>query len=54
MKHPVRDRFLVLFCALVALCGAASAVALVLGLITVDPVVLLLGRLTGGRGQDAA
>ena len=33
MKHPVRDRFWVLFCALVALCGAASAVALVLGVI---------------------
>lgn len=46
MKHPVRDRFWVLFCALVALCGAASAVALVLGVITVDPVVLLLGRIS--------
>lgn len=46
MKHPVRDRFWVLFCALVALCGAAAAVALVLGVITVDPVVLLLGRIS--------
>lgn len=46
MKHPVRDRFWVLFCALVALCGAAAAVALVLGTITVDPVVLLLGRIS--------
>ena len=46
MKHPVRDRFWVLFCALVALCGAAAAIALVLGKITVDPVVLLLGRIS--------
>lgn len=46
MKHPVRDRFWVLFCALIALCGAAVAVALVLGQITVDPAVLLLGRVS--------
>lgn len=46
MKHPVRDRLWVLFCALIALCGAAAAVALVLGVITVDPVVLLLGRIS--------
>lgn len=46
MKHPVRDRFWVLFCALVALCGAAAAAALVLGVITVDPVVLVLGRIS--------
>lgn len=46
MKHPVRDRFWVLFCALIALCGAAAAVALVLGRITVDPAVLLLGRIS--------
>lgn len=46
MKHPVRDRFWVLICALVALCGAAAAVALVLGVMTVDPLVLLLGRVS--------
>lgn len=46
MKHPVRDRFWVLLCALIALCGAAAAVALVLGVINVDPFVLLLGRIS--------
>lgn len=46
MKHPVRDRFWVLFCALIALCGAVTAVALVLGQITVDPAVLLLGQIS--------
>ena len=46
MKHPVRDRFWIVFCALVALCGAVAAAALLMGAITVDPIVLLLGRIS--------
>ena len=46
MKHPVRDRFWILFCSLCALCVAAAAVALVYGKITVDPAVVLLGRIS--------
>ena len=46
MKHPVRDRFWILFCSLCALCVAAAAVALLLGKVTVDPVVVLLGRVS--------
>lgn len=46
MKHPVRDRFWIVFCALAALCGAAAAAALLMGAITVDPIVLLLGRIS--------
>ena len=46
MKHPVRDRIVILFCSLCALCAAAAAVALLLGRITVDPAVLLLGRIS--------
>lgn len=46
MKHPVRDRFWILFCSLCALCAAAAFVALVLGKITVDPAVVLLGRIS--------
>lgn len=46
MKHPVRDRFWVLFCSLCALCVAAAAIALVYGKITVDPAVALLGRIS--------
>lgn len=46
MKHPVRDRFWILFCSLCALCVAAAAVALLLGKITVDPAVVLLGRVS--------
>ena len=46
MKHPVRDRFWILFCSLCALCVAAVAVALVYDKITVDPAVVLLGRIS--------
>jgi len=46
MRHPIRDRFLILFCTLCALCVAAAAVALLLGKVTVDPVVALLGRIS--------
>ena len=46
MRHPIRDRFWILFCTLCALCVAAAAVALLLGKITVDPAVALLGRIS--------
>lgn len=44
MKHPIRDRFLILLCALFALCGTAGVVALLLGRITVEPAIMILGR----------
>lgn len=46
MRHPVRDRFWILFCTLCALGVAAAAVALLFGKITVDPAVALLGRIS--------
>ena len=46
MRHPIRDRFWILFCTLCALCVAAAAVALLLGKLTVDPAVALLGRIS--------
>ena len=46
MKHPVRDRLWILFCSLCALAVAAAAAALVYGKITVDPAVVLLGRIS--------
>jgi len=46
MRHPVRDRFWILFCTLCALLVAAAAVALLYGKITVDPAVALLGRIS--------
>ena len=44
MKHPVRDRFLILLCAACALCGAVGSAALVFGKITVEPAIMILGR----------
>ena len=44
MKHPIRDRFLILLCAASLLCGAAGAAALVLGRISVEPAIMILGR----------
>ncbi|MBP3655317.1 MAG: alkaline shock response membrane anchor protein AmaP [Clostridia bacterium] len=44
MKHPVKDRLLILLCALVALCGTVAAVALILGKVTLEPVLYLLER----------
>ena len=44
MKHPIRDRFLILLCAASLLCGAAGAGALVLGKISVEPAIMILGR----------
>lgn len=44
MKHPIRDRFLILLCAACALCVTAGAAALVIGRITVEPAIMILGR----------
>ena len=44
MKHPVRDRLLILLCALAALCAAAASVALVLGRFSLVPAIELFGR----------
>lgn len=42
MKHPVRDRFLILLCSLAALAGAAAAIAVCLGKLSVEPFILAL------------
>ena len=44
MKHPIKDRFLILLCAACALCGAVGFAALVIGKITVEPAIMILGR----------
>ena len=44
MRHPVRDRFLILLCALAALCAAAFAIAVFMGKMTFDPFILLMQR----------
>lgn len=48
MKHPVRDRVWIILCALAALCGAAGLVGLIAGKMTLEPVILLLERVSGG------
>ncbi len=52
MKHPVRDRIVILLCSLVALCIAAAAVLLVLGKISVEPAIELLGRLANNMDTN--
>ncbi len=44
MKHPVRDRLLILICALGVLCGAAGIAAFLAGKVTLAPVMALLGK----------
>lgn len=46
MKHPVRDRLWIFLCGLCALCGAAGIVALLLGYMTLDPVIAVLQKFT--------
>ena len=46
MKHPVWDRVLILLCAAAAVCGAVGSVALVLGKISLVPVIELLTRIS--------
>ena len=46
MKHPVWDRVLILLCAAADVCGAVGSVALVLGKISLVPVIELLTRIS--------
>lgn len=48
MKHPFRDRLLILICALALLGGAACAAAFLAGKVTLDPVAALLASLQAG------
>jgi len=48
MKHPVRDRLLILICALVILCGAAGVAAFLVGKVTLDSVAAVLASLQAG------
>ena len=50
VKHPVRDRILVLLCALCALLAAAASVALTLGYFSLNPLIDLLIRVNNGVG----
>ena len=44
MKHPVRDRIVMLLCALCALAGAAAFIGVCAGMLPLDPVIALLQR----------
>lgn len=46
MKHPFWDRLLILLCAAVAVCGAVGSLALVLGKLSLVPVIELLTRIS--------
>lgn len=46
MKHPVKDRILILLLALVALFGTVGAVALAMGKVTLDPVIQLMVKVS--------
>lgn len=46
MKHPILDRLLILLCAAAAVCGAVGSVALVLGKLSLAPVIELLTRIS--------
>ena len=48
MKHPVRDRLLILICALALLCSAAGIAAFLAGKVTLDPVAAVLTKLQAG------
>ncbi|MBR3795224.1 MAG: alkaline shock response membrane anchor protein AmaP [Clostridia bacterium] len=48
MKHPVRDRIWIFLCGVCGLCVAAVPAALLLGVVTVDPVTALLARISDG------
>ena len=50
MKHPIRDRIVILLCALCALCGAAAGVLLTAGRLSLVPVIELLGRINNNVG----
>lgn len=48
MKHPFRDRLLILICALALLCGAAGAVAFLAGKVTLDCAAALIASMQAG------
>lgn len=50
MKHPIRDRIVILLCALCALCGAAISVLLTVGRLSLVPAIELLGRVNNSVG----
>ena len=52
MKHPIRDRIVILLCALCALCGAAAGVLLTAGRISLVPAIELLGRINNNVGAS--
>ena len=47
MKHPVRDRLVILLCALAVLCAAAGVVAFLAGQVTLEPVMAVLNQFAG-------
>ena len=47
MKHPVRDRLVILLCALAVLCAAAGVVAFLAGQVTLEPVMEVLNQFAG-------
>ena len=52
MKHPIRDRIVILLCALCALCGAAAGVLLTAGRLSLVPAIELLGRINNHVGTS--
>ena len=52
MKHPIRDRIVILLCALCALCGAAAGVLLTAGRLSLVPAIELLGRINNNVGAS--
>lgn len=52
MKHPVRDRLLILLCAIAALCGAAASVAIVWGRFSLIPAIEIFGRVNNNVGDS--
>ena len=47
MKHPVRDRLVILLCALAVLCAAAGIVAFLVGQVTLEPVMAVMNQFAG-------
>lgn len=47
MKHPVRDRLIILLCALAVLCAAAGIVAFLAGQVTLEPVLAVMNQFAG-------
>lgn len=54
MKHPIWDRLLLLLCTLCALCAAAGLIALLVGAVSLDQIIALLGKLSPLMGAMTA